>query len=1003
MNNRKTNGSAESRWRDHVAASAPIRAEMPRRNEDFGAPDKKIQSPPLPPAPAPASAPAASLLQRLKQQATQFTSPLPLLSRGPAPQPPKPPTDEGLRKGLIVLGPESTFGSKSYTKYSDIDEKTLSTGVPCMRSDSLTSSELGLSRGRRHHCSRRWCFCLVLAVLFVAIGAAAGIYFAYQFLGLEPSKVQVFKGKLRVMGIDRSITSLRSYGLRRDNGSDRFREPYTRNNRSSFSNLASSRMVANNSMQGRSANSFRGTNTRRGMFDQTTEQFEAPWREALSDTTGEEYLATLRAFQQRMDRIYSTSLFKVAFIRSEILALDRGEEDSLVVHFNLHIDQQKLRLDAADLYIVLLSEIRKSNSDAFAGLQLDEDSLEIEERILSLQNASTMPTDSSIPVHTVEPPGASSLGSNYPSRFATQSSRVLATPSPRVCSKLDLTYCSTLHHNVTTYPNLMGHIDLSDAEKDLAFIREMVDSSCHSLALEFMCEVLQPDCHKFSQPTSRGTFEDELIPPCRDFCEEVMGACRTRLPPHLRLKIDCGKFPLFQDGHKCTAKPGCSRELHLKGWAERVCDGVVDCLDMSDEDHCASCSPGSFRCGGGSQCVSQDRKCDGIEDCANGADERSCLSLTSTPTDESALKDQRWTRYNREGLLRYTEAGDPSRVCVDNINKTLTTREAHQLIHNMAEVTCDLLTYGGVDLVEVVVEDGFDHVPGLGYVQISDVHKSNITFERVNCTKRTVVYMACSELACGVRPLYLSNREPAYIDRVARTAGAGDWPWAAALLKDGLHTCDATLVHPTWLLTTANCFKGHGRALWVARMGSVRISSQAPWVQERLIVGMVKSVVKGSQMVLVKLEEEVQLSDYVRPVCLGSHHNSSQLMSRNCRALGWGTRRDPLIELRANVTSGNYCSKRVLDFGNGGNGPISYASRDVLCGQQKHPTERCLLEEMSGAGLLCEWAGRWEVVGVAVAGTGCNTGARPRVYDDVNPTAVKWIKMTIAAFAKESV
>lgn len=61
------------------------------------------------------------------------------------------------------------------------------------------------------------------------------------------------------------------------------------------------------------------------------------------------------------------------------------------------------------------------------------------------------------------------------------------------------------------------------------------------------------------------------------------------------------------------------------------------------------------------------------------------------------------------------------------------------------------------------------------------------------------------------------------------------------------------------------------------------------------------------------------------------------------------------------------------------------------------------LEEMSGAGLLCEWAGRWEVVGVAVASTGCSTGARPRVYDDVVPTAVKWIKMTIAAFAKDSV
>lgn len=70
------------------------------------------------------------------------------------------------------------------------------------------------------------------------------------------------------------------------------------------------------------------------------------------------------------------------------------------------------------------------------------------------------------------------------------------------------------------------------------------------------------------------------------------------------------------------------------------------------------------------------------------------MSLTPTPTDPDALKEQQWTKYNREGLLRYTEGGVPSRVCVDNINKTLTTQEAHQLIHNMAEVTCDLLSYG---------------------------------------------------------------------------------------------------------------------------------------------------------------------------------------------------------------------------------------------------------------------------------------------------------------------
>ncbi|KAK7074382.1 hypothetical protein SK128_019318, partial [Halocaridina rubra] len=60
------------------------------------------------------------------------------------------------------------------------------------------------------------------------------------------------------------------------------------------------------------------------------------------------------------------------------------------------------------------------------------------------------------------------------------------------------------------------------------------------------------------------------------------------------------------------------------------------------------------------------------------------------------------------------------------------------------------------------------------------------------------------------------------------------------------------------------------------------------------------------------------------------------------------------------------------------------------------------LEEQSGAGLLCEYAGRWEIVGVASAPTGCSHTLRPRLYDDITPAIVRWIKKTIAAFQRGS-
>ena len=67
------------------------------------------------------------------------------------------------------------------------------------------------------------------------------------------------------------------------------------------------------------------------------------------------------------------------------------------------------------------------------------------------------------------------------------------------------------------------------------------------------------------------------------------------------------------------------------------------------------------------------------------------------------------------------------------------------------------------------------------------------------------------------------------------------------------------------------------------------LSLIAPWEQERRIIGMVKSPVKGNQLVLIKMESPVIYSDFVRPVCLSRNHDPwiSSATSR-CLFLGWG-------------------------------------------------------------------------------------------------------------------
>nr|CAD7416188.1 unnamed protein product [Timema poppensis] len=117
------------------------------------------------------------------------------------------------------------------------------------------------------------------------------------------------------------------------------------------------------------------------------------------------------------------------------------------------------------------------------------------------------------------------------------------------------------------------------------------------------------------------------------------------------------------------------------------------------------------------------------------------------------------------------------------------------------------------------------------------------------------------------------------------------------------------------------------KAEWIARLGSVRLSGNAPWQQERAVVGMVKSPVEGSTVVMVKLERPVKLSDFVHPVCLPQE--GAPLNLSYCNTLGWTRNRELLKRIELKASSMQSCEN------------ISIPTVNSFCSEPAYPTIGC--------------------------------------------------------------
>lgn len=329
------------------------------------------------------------------------------------------------------------------------------------------------------------------------------------------------------------------------------------------------------------------------------------WSPKLAEQDSLAFQQRARDYRERINLLLRRSDLKESYEGSEILALD-GNDDSeegnnLIVHFIVHFDPYRGLSSVADLLSILKEEFSSDASRYFADLRVAADSVEVAEVTGLLED---LPTGTS----------SSPLGIDDDNTTTTK-------PLPRKCEPVRLEYCRNVGYNMTTYPNLLGHWSLEEVQLDVIKFRELVDGECYRQAFDFICRLLQPPCR------DHPPLEPDVGLVCRSYCQSFWKGCHERLPQSFKKFFDCERFPESTGVNSCNAAPGCGAEMQHSSLSGRICDGIADCPDLSDEYQCSYCPANSLHCGRGRACIAKRARCDGKVDCPDGSDEKDCREL----------------------------------------------------------------------------------------------------------------------------------------------------------------------------------------------------------------------------------------------------------------------------------------------------------------------------------------------------------------------------------------
>ncbi|XP_062837693.1 atrial natriuretic peptide-converting enzyme [Anolis carolinensis] len=582
------------------------------------------------------------------------------------------------------------------------------------------------------------------------------------------------------------------------------------------------------------------------------------------------------------------------------------------------------------------------------------------------------------------------------------------------CEPITLELCLNLPYNYTNYPNYLGHRTQKEASIswESSLFPALVQTNCYKYLMFFACTILVPKCDLQT---------NQRIPPCRTLCEQskercesVLGIVGLQWPED----TDCSQFPEESSDNQTCLTPDddveeCSPS-HFKCHSGRCvlssrrCDGQADCEDDSDEENCGCKERGLWECPTSKLCIKHTMICDGFADCPDNADEKNCSFCKKdeiTCANHDCVPRQAWC----DGQIHCVDKSDEW-DCVTLSKNTsslmfLTVQRSATNYHvcadgweeSLSHLACKQMGLGGPSVTEIVSEyEQPHHEKWLNLhsdwesKNISTLHAHLVT--GLPCRSKSMVSLLCTREDCGRRPAARMNK------RIlgGRTSRPGLWPWQCSLQSEPSgHICGCVLIAKKWVLTVAHCFEGRENpAAWKVVLGINNLDHPSVFMQTLTVKNVIlhpryNRAVVDYDISIVELNEDINETSYVRPVCLPRRGQRVQ-PDTYCYITGWGHMGNKmpfkLQEGEVRIISLEQCQS-YFDM-------KTITGRMLCAGYESGTVDSCMGD--SGGPLVCEQsAGRWTLFGLTSWGSVCFSKLLgPGVYSNVSHFT-EWIERQI--------